>query len=171
MVTRYFFGDDPMLHHTSFAVNNPLRAAEVVAELWQGRAIPFPYHEGSYIALKLDDYGSAIEFLPKTTMLTPGNAADAACEFSSVNPGTCAYTASHINIAVPISEARIYEIAAREGWRAVRCRRADFFDLVEFWIENEVLLELVTPPMMEEYLASVQPDRLQAMIEAAIASA
>lgn len=153
-----------MIHHISFAVNNPLHAAKVVAELWQGRAIPFPDHPGSYIAISLDRYGTAIEFMPKGTVLKPGSSLESV-RFSEPNIDATGYTATHANIAVPISEAQIYEIADREGWRAVRCKRGDFFELIEFWIENEILLELLPPKLMEQYLVMVQPENLKAMFE------
>ncbi|NJR66931.1 MAG: hypothetical protein HC772_19080 [Leptolyngbyaceae cyanobacterium CRU_2_3] len=70
---------------------------------------------------------------------------------------------------MPISEAKIYEIANREGWQAVRCQRADFFELIEFWVENEILLELLPPNLIEQYLATVQPENLTAILNAAVA--
>ncbi len=156
-----------MIHHISFAVNDPLHVAEVVAELWQGKAILFPYHAGSYIALSLDRYGTAIEFMPKSTVLKPGDSTEPV-QFADPKPEVSPYSATHVNIAVPIDEAQIYQIADREGWRAVRCQRADFFELIEFWVENEILLELMPPNMMERYLAAVQPENLQAMLDAAV---
>jgi hypothetical protein len=155
-----------MIHHISFAANDPLRAAEVVAELWQGRAMPFPHHPGSYIALSLDPYGTAIEFWPKDTVLKPGSLSEAV-QFS--NSQTAGYTATHAHMAVSIDEAQIYQIADREGWRAVRCKRADFFELIEFWIENEIMLELVPPTLMEQYLLAVQPENLKTIVDTATA--
>jgi hypothetical protein len=153
-----------MIHHISFAANDPLRAAEVVAELWQGRAMPFPYHPGSYIAFSFDPYGTAIEFWPKGTVLKPGSLSEGV-QFS--NSQAAGYTATHAHMAVSIDEAQIYQIADREGWRAVRCKRADFFELIEFWVENEILLELVPPNLMEQYLLAVQPENLEAILESA----
>jgi hypothetical protein len=157
-----------MIHHISLAVRNPLHVAKVVAELWQGRAIPFPNHPGSYVAIAFDPYGTAIEFLPKGTVLEPG-AIDQAVQFSDPNPNAAGYTATHVNLAVPIDEAKIYEIADREGWRAVHCKRGSFFELIEFWVENEVLLELLPPNLMEQYLVTMQPENLMAMLDAATA--
>jgi hypothetical protein len=157
-----------MIHHISLAVRNPLHAAEVVAELWQGRAIPFPNHPGCYIALTLDSYGTAIEFIPQGTMLKPGSN-DEPIQFSEPNPNSAGYTATHVNFAVPIDEAKIYEIADREGWRAVQCNRGGFFELIELWVENEVLLELLPPNLMQQYLVTMQPENLKAMLDAAIA--
>jgi hypothetical protein len=173
MFTNLFcLGGYIMIHHISLAVRNPLHVAEVVAELWQGssegpkgRAIPFPYHPGCYMALALDVNGTAIEFLPKGTVLEPGSAAQPV-QFSAPAPHAISYTATHVNLAVPISEAKIYEIADREGWRAIRCNRGGFFELIEFWIENEVLLELLPPNLMEQYRLTMRPENVQAVLDA-----
>lgn len=156
-----------MIHHISLAVNNPQHVAQVVAELWQGQAIPFFPHPGSYITLSFDSSGTAIEFLPKGTVLKPDSPSESVGFYESnpdVSNPDAAYTATHANLAVPISEAQIYEIADREGWRAIRCRREDFFELIEFWVENEVLLELIPPPLMPQYLATMQPENLRKII-------
>lgn len=149
-----------MIYHVSLAVNNPLHVAKVIAELWQGRAIPFPDRPGSYFTISMDRYGTAIAFMPKGTVLEPGSSLESV-RFSNPNPDGTGYTATHVNIAVPISEAQIYEIADREGWRAVRCKHGDL-ELIEFWVENEILLELLPPTLMEQYLIMVQPENLKA---------
>ncbi|MCU0569041.1 MAG: hypothetical protein MUF49_20875 [Oculatellaceae cyanobacterium Prado106] len=159
-----------MIHHISLAVNHPLHVAEVVAELWQGKAIPFPGHPGSFIAIALDAYGTAIEFLPRNTVLKPGLENEASVWFDNSNLDAAGYTASHVNIAVPISEAEIYAIADREGWRAVRCDRQGFFELIELWVENEVLIELLPPNLIERYLHIVQPENLMAALNLDLSS-
>jgi hypothetical protein len=155
-----------MIHHISLAVNDPLHVAEVVAKLWQGQAVPFPNHPGSYIAIALDPYGTAIEFLPKGTVLQPPGLDNEPAQFSEPNATAALYTATHANIAVPISETEIYAIANQEGWRAVRCKRGDFFELIELWVENEVMLELLPPNLMEQYLMMVNPENLKAVLGA-----
>jgi hypothetical protein len=152
-----------MIHHISIAVNNPQHVADVIAELWQGRAVPFPGHEGSYIALRFDLYGTAIEVMPKSLILQPG-LETAAVRFADFEPAT-GYTATHANISVAVSEEKVWEIAEREGWRAVRCRRGGAFDLIELWVENQVMLELLPSNLMPEYLASVEPNSLSALLK------
>jgi hypothetical protein len=44
-----------------------------------------------------------------------------------------------------------------------------FFELIELWVENEVLLELLPPNLMQQYLVTMQPENLKAMLDAAIA--
>ncbi len=154
-----------MIHHVSFAVSNPELAANVVAELWQGKAAPFPEHPGSFIALTFDSYGTAIEFVPKGTLLKPGLQPGDSVQFDNPDPDAAGYTASHVNISVPIDETQIYAIADREGWRAVRCSRQGLFDLIEFWIENEVMIELLPPALLKQYLKVVQPETLKSILD------
>jgi hypothetical protein len=149
-----------MLHHVSFAVHNPGHVAEVVAELWQGKVMPFPGHPGSFIAMAMDSYGTAIEFLPKGSVLKPTS--EESSNWAS-EPSLIAYSATHVNMAVPIHEAEIYAIAQREGWRSSRAGRQGLFELIEFWVENEIMLELMPPELMEGYQAIVQPDTLKAL--------
>jgi hypothetical protein len=158
-----------MINHISLSVNHPLHVAAVVAELWQGQVAPFPNHPGSYFTLALDDSGTVIEFLPKNTVLEPGLDAieDRAVRFAELR-ATPAYTATHANITVPIREEEVFAIARREGWRAVRCNRAGFFDVIEFWIENEVLLEVMPPALVKQYRLTMQPEHVKVALSAAI---
>jgi hypothetical protein len=148
-----------MIHHISIAATQPLQVAQVLAELCQGKAIPFPFHEGSYIALPLDAYGTMIEVLPRGTELVPGS--DNVTIFENSTPNTSLYSAFHAAISTPVSEAEILAIAAREGWQAARCDREGFFEVIECWIENQQLLEFLPPTLAERYLAFTQPQNLQ----------
>jgi hypothetical protein len=48
-----------------------------------------------------------------------------------------------------------------EGWRVVRCSRESFFDVIEFWLENRLMIELLTPEMASQYLAFTKTEKLQ----------
>lgn len=148
-----------MIHHISIAVNNPLHVSHVLAELLQGQATPFPSHPGSYVALALDTQGTMIEIHPLGTALIPGGGATAVQH--QQNSDVSGYTAIHAAISVPVSEEQIQEIAAREGWRIVRCHRGDYFDVIEFWVENQLLVELLPPALVTQYLSFMEPRSLQ----------
>jgi hypothetical protein len=148
-----------MIHHISIAAHNPLHVAQVLAELWQGDLMPFPGHEGSYIALAYDAYGTLIEVLPKGTELMPATVTEGG-QFAK-NLQASAYTATHVAISVPIDEVTIQAIAKREGWLAKRCDRQGYFEVIEFWVENQVLVELLTPEIASKYLAITQPEALK----------
>jgi hypothetical protein len=148
-----------MIHHISIAAQDPRHVANVLAELWQGYAMPFPPIAGAYIALPGDIYGTAIEVSPLGTELLPG-VGDQEAQ-ATQNDGASRYTATHAAVSVSISEEKIKQIAAREGWRAETFNRGPF-SVVEFWIENRMLVELLPPPMQDQYLASLKPETLAA---------
>ena len=153
-----------MIHHISIAAHHPLRVSQVLAEVLQGISVPFPGHLGSYVALALDDQGTMIEVHPFGTALLPGNAADEATQLRP-NPAPSHYTANHTAISVPVSVTQIQAIADREGWRMVRCHRSDYFDVIEFWIENQLLIELLPPEIVTQYLMFMKPQALQTVIQ------
>src|SRR6266571_4581372 len=54
------------------------------------------------------------------------------------------------------SRKQIEAIGAREGWRAKTFGRGmrgrkPFFHVIEFWLENRLMIEVVPPAMVREY--------------------
>ena len=139
-----------MIHHISISAKDPQRVAKVIAELWQTQALPFPPFPGAYIVIVNDGHGTAIEVAPLGLELKPG--ADVQEVQPWVNENFSPYTATHAALSVPISEERIKEIAAREGWRVGTFDRGGAFCLLEFWVEDRLLLELLPPAMVQRYL-------------------
>jgi hypothetical protein len=156
-----------MIHHISIAVDNPLKVAEVMAEIWNGACFTFPPHPGSYIACADDKNGTAIEFYPAKTELIPG---DVAVQFGEGSTSSH-FTPFHAAISVPISQEEIEQIGKREGWQVLFCDRGPF-QVIEFWVENKVMLELLTPAMAEKYLDFAQIDHFKQFFkpEMAVAS-
>ncbi len=156
-----------MIHHISIAVLNPLHVSQVFAEILQGQSIPFPDHPGSYIALALDAHGTMIEFHPFGTTLVPGNIINETNKPLS-SPTIANFSANHAAISVPVSIDRIQSIATREGWQMLYCRRGDnYFDVIEFWIENHFPIELLPPEIVNKYLTFMAPESLMAMAQVA----
>ncbi|MDV3002555.1 MAG: hypothetical protein N5P05_004210 (plasmid) [Chroococcopsis gigantea SAG 12.99] len=149
-----------MIHHISVAAKNPQHVAKVLAEIFKGQAVTFPPHPESYMVLALDEHGTAVEVYPLGSQIIPGVGQDG-CSFER-NLQTSQFTATHAAVSVPASQTEIEQIGAREGWRVVRCDRESFFDVIEFWVENNLMLELLTPEMTSQYLAfTQQPDVLK----------
>jgi hypothetical protein len=148
-----------MIHHISIAAHQPQHVAEVLAEICQGQAVPFPDHEGSYIALTFDAHGTMIEVLPWGTELKPSEAT-----WSDSNPQPSTYSAFHAAISVPTSEAKIYAIAKREGWYIETCDRKGYFSVIEVWVENQQLLEFLPSTFAAQYLAFTQPEALKQLM-------
>jgi hypothetical protein len=151
-----------MLFHASIGARDPMRVAAVVAEIWRGKAYPFPPCPGSYIALAGDDRGSAIEVYPTGRVLVPGENA-----VRSADRGEAPIaSATHLAIAVPCSEEELARIAWREGWLCRSCDRGRF-RVVELWLENSVLIEALTPEMQQQYREFANPANWEAFLAAA----
>lgn len=147
-----------MIHHISIAAENPYRVAQVLGELLIAQVAPFPPHPGSYIVMPLDEFGTAVEVLPLGTELCPGEN-DEQVQFVQSHAAS-RLTATHAAVSVQLSQAEIEQIAAREGWRAVLCDRDGFFEVIEFWLENRFMLELLTPALASKYLEFTKPQNV-----------
>ncbi|MGZ4960312.1 MAG: hypothetical protein ACXV7J_13745 [Methylomonas sp.] len=142
-----------MIHHLSISAHDPKHVAGVLAELLGGISFPFPPVQGGFIAVCDDDYATLVEVYPIETVMTPGEGEQDAQFKTDSAPQV--FLPTHAAISVAIDEATIKAIAKREGWRAVTCDRGGLFQVVEFWIENRILFELLTPEMAQTYLSSM----------------
>lgn len=161
-----------MINHISIAVHDTEKVAGVLAELWGGFAIPFPPCPDSYFVLANDGRGSAIEVTPINTVLVPGSGlpprdADASApteeyEAKFVQADSHPpYVATHLNINTHLSEAEVRAIAEREGWRVLVCNRdRGLFQLIEMWIEDRFMLEVMTPEQTARYVEITNPQFL-----------
>jgi hypothetical protein len=158
-----------MINHISIAVNEPERVANVLAEIWDGMVFPFPPAPGSFFVIANDGRGTAVEVTPAGTVLIPGeglpdeNDPEAPTEEfeakfvqSKFKP---TYVATHLNINTKKSIGEIREIARREGWRVLVCNRGEgLFQLIEVWVENTFMLEVMTPEQTARYVEVTDPE-------------
>lgn len=138
-----------MINHASIPADEPERVARVIAELWRSEYFPFVF-PGSYVVLAGDEHGTEIEVQPRGMELTAG-------PFEvhiKTNKAPSASSETHLNIATPLSFEEIAAIAAREGWTARICDRIAF-NVIELWLENKFMLELMTEAEMKRYRASM----------------
>jgi hypothetical protein len=66
-------------------------------------------------------------------------------------------TATHAAVASPLQQAEVFAIAAREGWQAKYRKRGGQFGVIELWLENATMIEVLTAEMQREYLAMPMP--------------
>src|SRR5262245_2403689 len=130
-----------MIHHLSIPAENPLHVARTLVELFDGKLTGFGPYKNSYIAWAGDAHGTAIEVYPIGTEMFPDYGARQA-NFRH-NPNTTGFVATHAAVSVPRSEEEIITLAERAGWRAIPLSRGSF-NVIEFWVENRVMLELMT---------------------------
>lgn len=134
------------LLHLSIEARAPQAAAEGIATLLGGPALPFPPCDGAWMAFSAVDDGTAIEVYPAGTRVMAG---PEAIRFD--RPGAdVGATATHAAVASPLGADAILTAADRLGWPARRCGRGPF-DCIEVWIEDRVLIEVLDPDMLEDY--------------------
>ena len=161
-----------MINHISIAVHDTEKAAKVLAELWNGYVVPFPPCPNSFMVLANDGRGTAIEVTPIDTVLVPGNGLPPA-DMNATTPteeyeaqfvkieSPAQYVATHININTKLNEREVRQIAERENWRVLVCNRAEgLFQLIELWIEDRLMLEVMTPEQTARYVEVLDPQFL-----------
>lgn len=143
-----------MIHHISIPARDPERVAKVLAELFGGYAGPFvgPI-PGAWVAYAEDAHGTGVEVYPEQTTLVPGEGGGMGAVALREAPAAVAF---HALISVKAGRADIERVGTREGWRTRHFWRGlnpqvRLFELYEFWVENRVMLELVTEDMVEAY--------------------
>ncbi len=160
-----------MINHISIAVDNPEKVANVLAELWNGFVVPFPPCPGSFMVFADDGRGSAVEVTPADTILIPGEGFPPEENFDTTTPTeeyearfvksdfVPRYSPTHLNINTHLSAEEVKEIANREGWRVLTCNRdRGLFQLIEIWIEDRFMLEVMTPEQTKRYVEIADPD-------------
>jgi hypothetical protein len=151
-----------MIHHLSIAARDPQHVAGVLAELMGGIAVPFPPNPGSFFALQRDAHGSGVEVHPAGTELRPGGdngAGFARREARGFGP-------THFALSVGTPADAVEAIARREGWHCHHCDRGPFH-VIEVWLENESMVEVLPPEYAAEYLAFARPEGIEAALKSA----
>jgi hypothetical protein len=148
-----------MIHHLSIAAQDPKRAAGVLAELMGGRAVPFPPNPGSFFAVQLDEHGSGVEVYPAGTQLEPGGAVGG----SFVKKEARGFGSTHFALSVATDAATVKRIAENAGWQCYDCNRGPFH-VIEVWVENQTMVEILPPEYAREYLDFTRPDKFVAAL-------
>jgi len=155
-----------MIHHVSIAAREPQRVAEVLAELMDGKCFPFGPLEGAFMAASGDANGTMIEVYPERATLDIPDRDDQVV--FGENPAPPQTWPFHVLLSVPREAEEIERIGAREGWRAKTFGRGmrgrkPFFHVIEFWLENRLMIEVVSPEMAREYEVFLKNARTEIM--------
>ena len=154
-----------MIHHVSISARDPKHVADVLAELMDGRAYPFPGGvANSFMAVSGDEHGSMIEIYPESVALVPGKDDK---QVQAAHDAKAGYAPFHLLLSVPIDRATVEQIGQREGWRTQYFGRGapgqpPAFHVIEFWVENRLMVEVATPDMLAEYTRLIRYDALDA---------
>ena len=120
----------------------------------------FPFlFPGHFLVAAGDERGTQIEVGPRGKQIVP---AETMMSFES-NPSPSPYSEVHLNIATPLSVDEVLAIAKREGWTARVCDRGGIFKVIEFFLENKFMLELMTKEELQRYQSFMKPENLRMM--------
>jgi hypothetical protein len=148
-----------MIHHVSLAAHDPQNVAQVLAELMGGRCYPFPGGiADSFIAVSGDAHGTAVEVYPDGMRLRPDGANAVRGERTAPDDE---FGPFHLLLSVPTAQTTIEQIGKREGWTTRLCGRGapgqkPLFHVIEFWLENRVMVEVVPQEMIGDYERRLQ---------------
>jgi hypothetical protein len=164
-----------MIAHLSIPAQDPRRVGAVIAKLIDGVLLPFPVVEGAVIAVARDGSGLGIEVWPDTVTQYPGvgtpvpgesthgpstNPWDFQLDYNSQPPRT---NAVHVAVTTRFSEEEVLELGRAEGWRCIASDRGGIFKVIELWLEDRFMLEVVTEEELPRYRAGAQPDAILRM--------
>ena len=158
-----------MIHHVSIPAENPRHVSEVLAELMGGRSYPFPGgFANSFMALNGDSHGTAIEVYPYGLNLMPDGTDAVRAEESGPPPR---YSSFHLLLSVDADQETVERIGKREGWTTRLCGRGapgqpPLFHVIEFWIENRLMLEVVPKSMIGTYERLIRFETMDALLAA-----
>jgi hypothetical protein len=148
-----------MIIHASVPADDTAQVARVIAELWRCEYFPFifPQH---FIVIAGDDRGTQIEVGPRGKQIVPSDTMMSFQPSASPSP----YSEVHLNIATPLTVDEVLAFAKREGWTARVCDRGGAFRVIEFFLENKFMLEVMTDHELERYRSFMKPENVRAMM-------
>ena len=146
-----------MLFHASIPADEPQRVARVIAELWGGEVLPFPPFPDAYIAMAGDEHRTALEAYPRGREHVPAPAEYAV----RTNPMPSPHSQVHLAIGTVLSAEAVLACARREGWSAQRSSRGGLFDVIELWVENKFLLEVLPEAEQRRYVENMSAEKFR----------
>jgi hypothetical protein len=156
-----------MIAHFSIPARDPQRTAEVFGRIIDGAVMPFPVVEGAWVAIARDGSGLGVEVVPAATAHHMGQGeAGTAIGGPVVMPWETQIrqdgddrgpSGFHVAMTSRLSAEEIIALGEAQGWRAVHCDRGGVFDLVELWVDNRSLVEVLPPEGARRYLAFYTP--------------
>jgi hypothetical protein len=158
-----------MIAHISVPARDPRRTALLLAALIDGEVFDFPVVPGARIAVARDGSGLAVEVYPDTMAHHPGSG-EPDLAFTPTSPRALPWedqihpdgpqlrpSSFHAALVSKLGDDAVVALAQRAGFRTVRCDRAGVFRLVEVWLDNAVLIEVLNPAEAERYRQFMNP--------------
>lgn len=153
-----------MILHASIVADEPRATAETLAKLFGGIALPVGPGEGTWTAVGPDPIGSMISVLARGSEFhrTEGHV-------ETRNGAPVRHSAFHLLIETPLSEPEVLDLAKERGCQAFRTEHGAF-QVIEFWIDDCLLIEVATPELGQAYRATLKSDELRTRLAPVIAA-
>lgn len=140
--------------HASIPADDPQRAAEVLAEIMGGEAMPFPpagadswmaWSGDGAVEIEVSRRGLAMAYGKDQAEWRPDGVQRQLSE-------------THIALCVERTASEVLEIARNAGWPARHCERGGgVFSLTEVWVEGAFMVEVLDPAQTAQYRERVTP--------------
>lgn len=140
--------------HASIPADDPKRAAEVLAEIMSGEALPFPPGGANSWMAWSGDGAVEIEVTRRGLAMTYGE------QEAEWRPDGVSRRLSEVHMALCVerSAAQVLDVAKKAGWPARTCDRGEgLFELVEVWVEGVFMIEVMDPGQAARYRSVVTP--------------
>lgn len=140
--------------HASIPADDPKRAAEVLAEIMSGEAMPFPPGGPDSWMAWAGDGAVEIEISRRGLAMTYGPE-EAEWRSDGVSRRL---SEAHLALCVERPAAEVLAIAQKAGWPARHCDRGGgVFSLTEVWVEGSFMVEVLDPEQTAQYKERVTP--------------
>ena len=149
-----------MILHASVVADEPRKTAETLARLLGGIALPLGPGEGTWSAIGPDPIGNLVSVLKRGSEFhrAPGHV-------ETRQGAPIRHSAYHMLIDSPLDEAGVFKLAEERGCQAMRARHGAF-DVIEFWIDDCLLIEVATPDLGAAYREMIHSEELRARLVA-----
>ena len=169
-----------MIAHVSIPSDDPRSTALLLAALIGGQAFAFPVVPDAWIAVAQDGSGLAIEVYPDGMAHHPGSG-PADPRVVPEGPETMPWedqifpdgrqlrpSAFHMAITTELADEQVFALARQAGIRAVRCERGGVFGLIEIWLDDTLLVEVLNAQDTGRYRSFMNPAGCAAMFGAGL---
>jgi len=153
-----------MILHASILADDPRQTATTIAKLFGGRALPFGPGNGSWTAVGPDPIGNVVSVMPRGTEFHRRFGE----EVETREATQVRHSGFHLMIETPLSEADVMDLAREADCFAQRAKHGPF-EVIEFWIDDCMLIEVATPDLATEYRRLVVSDELRQRLAAVVA--
>jgi hypothetical protein len=131
-----------MILHLSLPALDPQVTAKTLAELVGGIHKPLSWCKNGYMVFTHSEFAIGIEVLPYQTVFMPGSSTNEPLIMRSASKEP-QYDCVHFLLVIDNSYEHIFKVAGKAGWRAIFKRSLGAIDMVELWVENRFMIEVI----------------------------